>query len=163
MRTESRFTIFLSLIALPWCSYAAPYPLGDPERLIEEKCDADWGHNPRMRAACIEQQEKILEKSRVTALDPRLKTEDLSLMRETCAKEWPDDIRKRVQCEEHQIRWFQKLQAPPPKDITLLDYSIAMANCAKEWPDDFRLRARCVENEFATRRTGQGFELLNER
>ncbi len=139
-------------------SYGAPYGRRSAEAIIQEKCDTDWAHNARMRAACIEQQEKILEKSRSTAVDPRLKTEDLSLVQEKCGKEWPDDFRKQVQCEQQQIRGFQKLHAPPPKDISLQDYSVAMANCAKEWPDDFRWRARCLEGEFAMRRSAKHFE-----
>jgi hypothetical protein len=139
-------------------SYGTPYGRRSAEAVIQEKCDADWAHNARMRAACIEQQERILEKSRATAVDPRLKTEDLSLMQEKCAKEWPDDFRKQVQCEQKQIQGFQKLQSLPPKGVTLRDYAVAMAQCAKDWPDDFRLRARCLEEQLAAARMNHDIE-----
>ena len=142
----------LSFIALGVMPVFAVYDLGNPEAIIEEKCLTEWGHNPRMQAACIEQQQKILEKSRSALLDPRLKTEDISLMREHCARDWPDDFRQRVLCENQQIRAFQKLLAPPPRDVTLKDYSAATASCSKEWPDDFRRRAHCLESQLAEMR-----------
>jgi hypothetical protein len=163
MWIQTVFAIVMTIAVSAPKSYAGPYDLGNPEAIIEETCTAEWSHNPRMRAACIEQQNKILEKSRSTIIDPRLQIEDLSLLREKCAKDWPDDFRKRVLCENQQIRAFQKLLAPPPKDITLLDYSLAMAACAKDWPDDFRLRARCVEGEFAMRRSGRNYDLLKDQ
>ncbi len=149
------------MLPAAWCA-ASPYDLGDPNTIIRQKCDNEWGHNPRMQAACIEQQEKVLEKSRSAGGDPRLRIEDQSLVREKCAREWPDDFRKRVLCEDQQIRAFQKIHAPPPKDITLLDYSLAVAQCSEEWPDDFRLRARCLEQQYAARRHHQA-ELPGER
>ncbi|HEY7532354.1 MAG TPA: hypothetical protein VH681_06160, partial [Nitrospiraceae bacterium] len=63
--------------------------------------------------------------------------------------DWPDDFRMRSQCEKNQVRGFRRLQAPPPKDVTLKDYSVATMHCAKEWPDDFLLRARCLEEQLA--------------
>lgn len=121
----------------------------NPEAIIEEKCAADWPDNYRMRAACIEQQGKVLNKSLSSPTDPRLALEDRTLMRENCAKKWPDDFRMRAKCEQQQIEGFQKLQSPPPKDVTLKDYSVAVAHCAREWPDDFRMRARCLEEQLA--------------
>jgi hypothetical protein len=106
-----------------------------------------------MRAACIEQQQNVLDKSLSSPVDPRLSPEDQTLLREKCAKDWPDDFRKRAQCEQYQIRGFQKLQSPPPKGVTLQDYSIAIAQCGKEWPDDFHKRARCLDEQIAERRT----------
>jgi len=134
----------------------------DPETVITEKCAADWPHNSRMRAACMEQQGQILDKSLKAPIDPRLAIEDLTLIREKCAQEWPDDFRQRVQCERQQIRGFQKLQSPPPRGITLTDYSLALAYCAKEWPDDFRLRARCLEEQLAERRRQHDVPETNE-
>src|SRR5690242_13911438 len=124
----------------------------DPDVIIRERCASDWPHNARMRAACVEQQEKVLDKSLSSSVDPRIPLQDHTLLREKCAKDWPDDFRKRAQCEQHQIRGFQKLQSPPPKDVTLKDYSIAVAHCGKEWPDDFRMRARCLEEQIAEKR-----------
>ncbi len=128
------------------------YAQEDPEAVIEEKCAADWPDNSRMRAACIEQQGKVLNKSLTTPVDPRLPLEDLTMLREKCAKDWPDDFRSRARCEQNQIQGFQKLLTPPPKDVTLKDYSVVMNSCARDWPDDFRLRARCVEQQLAPRR-----------
>ncbi|HEU4686652.1 MAG TPA: hypothetical protein VFS39_19245 [Nitrospira sp.] len=133
--------------------------LDNPEKVIEESCRRDWPDNRHMREACVEQQLSVLEKSRSTPMDPRLQLEDLSLIQEQCAKNWPGDVRMRVQCQQQQIRAFQKLQAPPPKGVSLKDYSVAVARCSKEWPDDFRLRARCLEGELAEMRRDQ--ELQN--
>ena len=90
----------------------------DPDAIIEEKCAADWPDNYRMRAACIEQQGKVLNKSLSSPTDPRMPLEDLTLLREHCAKNWPDDFRMRAKCEQQQIGGFRKLQSPPPKDVT---------------------------------------------
>jgi hypothetical protein len=130
----------------------ALYAQEDPDIIIQERCATEWPHNARMRAACVEQQEKVLDKSLSSPVDPRLPLQDHTLLREKCARDWPDDFRKRAQCEQYQIRGFQKLQAPPPKDVTLKDYSIAVAQCGKEWPDDFRMRARCMEEQIAEKR-----------
>jgi hypothetical protein len=108
-----------------------------------------------MQAACIEQQMSVLEKSRSAAMDPRLQQEDLSLIQERCQKNWPDDVRMRIQCQQQEIRAFQKLQGPPPKGVSLQDYSVSVAHCSKEWPDDFRMRARCMEEQIAERRRHQ--------
>ena len=48
------------------------FALDNPEKVIEETCEREWAHNSRMRAACIEQQLSVLEKSRSTPIDPRL-------------------------------------------------------------------------------------------
>jgi hypothetical protein len=66
--------------------------LDNPEQVSEETCAREWSHNPRMRAACIEQQKSVLEKARSTPIDPRLQQEDLSLIQERCEKNWPDDV-----------------------------------------------------------------------
>jgi hypothetical protein len=121
----------------------------DPSLIIEEKCAKDWPDNARMRAACIEQQEKVLDKSLTSPVDPSIAVQDYTMLREKCAKDWPDDFRMRSQCEKNQVRGFRRLQAPPPKDVTLKDYSVATMHCAKEWPDDFLLRARCLEEQLA--------------
>ena len=71
------------------------------------------------------------------------------MLREKCAKDWPEDFRKRAQCEQQQIRGSQRLQSPPPRWISLKDYSVAMASCAQDWPDDFRMRARRLEERFS--------------
>ena len=140
----------ISTFALLWASDASA--LDNPERIIEETCARDWSHNSRMRAACIEQQMSVLEKSRSTPIDPRLQQEDLSLIQERCEKNWPDDVRMRLQCQQQEIRAFQKLQGPPPKGVSLKDYSIAVAECSKEWPDDFRMRSRCMDQQIAEKR-----------
>ena len=154
MRTERCITgpraIFLFLVALLWANEASA--LDNPEKVIEETCARDWSHNSRMQAACIEQQLSVLEKARSTPIDPRLQQEDLSLIQERCEKNWPDDVRMRLQCQQQEIRAFQKLQGPPPKGVSLKDYSVAIANCSKEWPDDFRMRARCMEEQIAEKR-----------
>lgn len=142
--------IFLPIIALLWANDVSA--LDNPEKVIEETCARDWSHNSRMRAACIEQQMSVLEKARSTQIDPRLQQEDLSLIQERCAKNWPDDVRMRLQCQQQEIRAFQKLQAPPPKGVSLKDYSVAIAHCSKEWPDDFRMRARCLGEQIAEKR-----------
>ena len=129
--------------------------LDNPEQVIEETCAREWSHNPRMRAACIEQQKSVLEKARSTPIDPRLQQEDLSLIQERCEKNWPDDVRMRIQCQQQEIRAFQKLQGPPPKGISLKDYSVAIAQCSKEWPDDFRQRARCMDQQIGEKRRDQ--------
>jgi hypothetical protein len=129
--------------------------LDNPEKVIQETCARDWEHNSRMRAACIEQQMSVLEKSRSAALDPRLQQEDLSLIQERCEKNWPHDVRMRLQCQQQEIRAFQKLQGPPPKGVSLKDYSVAVAECSKQWPDDFRQRARCMDQQIAERRRYQ--------
>jgi len=128
------------------------YAQEDPDAIIEEKCASDWPDNYRMRAACIEQQGKVLNKSLSSPIDPRLPLQDHTLLREKCAKDWPDDFRMRARCEQNQIRGFQKLQSPPPKDVMLKDYSVAMVRCAKEWPDDFLMRAHCLEEQLAAKR-----------
>ncbi len=133
----------------------AAVALDNPEKVIEETCARDWAHNSRMRAACIEQQLSVLEKSRSTPLDSRLQQEDLSLIQERCARNWPDDVRMRLQCQQQEIRAFQKLQGPPPKGISLKDYSVAVAQCSKEWPDDFRQRSRCMDQQIAEKRKDQ--------
>ena len=143
----------VSMLVLIWVNEAAA--LDNPEKVIEETCARDWAHNSRMRAACIEQQLSVLEKSRSTPVDPRLQQEDLSLIQERCAKNWPDDVRMRLQCQQQEIRAFQKLQGPPPKGVSLKDYSVAVAQCSKEWPDDFRQRARCMDQIIAEKRRGQ--------
>lgn len=164
MGVERAFAVSVASVALVLPFHGPLQAMDeDPEVIIEQKCIADWPHNARMRAACIEQQEKVLNKSILKSVDPRLGVEDHSLIREKCAGEWPDDFRKRAQCEDQQLRGFQKLQAPPPKDVTLRDYSVAMAECVKEWPDDFRLRARCVEEQFAMRRTGRQMDVFEAR
>ena len=140
----------ISTFVLLWASDALA--LDNPERIIEETCARDWSHNSRMRAACIEQQMSVLEKSRSTPIDPRLQQEDLSLIQERCEKNWPDDVRMRLQCQQQEIRAFQKLQGPPPKGVSLKDYSIAVAECSKEWPDDFRMRSRCMDQQIAEKR-----------
>jgi len=141
------------MLVLFWVIEAAA--LDNPEKVIEETCARDWTHNSRMRAACIEQQLSVLEKSRSTPVDPRLQQEDLSLIQERCAKNWPDDVRMRLQCQQQEIRAFQKLQGPPPKGVSLKDYSVAVAQCSKEWPDDFRQRARCMDQQIAEKRRDQ--------
>jgi len=143
----------VSMFGLFWANDASA--LDNPEKVIEETCDRDWSHNSRMRAACIEQQLSVLEKSRSSPLDPRLQQEDLSLIQERCAKNWPDDVRMRLQCQQQEIRAFQKLQGPPPKGVSLKDYSVAVAQCSKEWPDDFRQRARCMDQQIADKRRDQ--------
>src|SRR6476659_2627107 len=145
--------IFLFLVALLWANDASA--LDNPEKVIEETCARDGSHNSRMRAACIEQQLSVLEKARSTPIDPRLQQEDLSLIQERCAKNWPDDVRMRLQCQQQEIRAFQKLQGPPPKGVSLKDYSVAVAQCSKEWPDDFRQRARCMDQQIAEKRRDQ--------
>jgi hypothetical protein len=142
-------SLFL-VAALLWANDVSA--LDNPEKVIEETCARDWSHNSRMRAACIEQQMSVLEKARSTQIDPRLQQEDLSLIQEQCAKNWPDDVRMRLQCQQQEIRAFQKLQGPPPKGVSLKDYSVAIAHCSKEWPDDFRMRARCLEEQIAEKR-----------
>jgi hypothetical protein len=131
------------------------WALDNPEKVIQETCARDWEHNSRMRAACIEQQMSVLEKSRSAARDPRLQQEDLSLIQERCEKNWPDDVRMRLQCQQQEIRAFQKLQGPPPKGVSLKDYSVAVAECSKQWPDDFRQRARCMDQQIAEKRKYQ--------
>lgn len=143
----------VSMLVLFWVNEAAA--LDNPEKVIEETCAREWAHNSRMRAACIEQQLSVLEKSRSTPVDPRLQQEDLSLIQERCAKNWPDDVRMRLQCQQQEIRAFQKLQGPPPKGVSLKDYSVAVAQCSKEWPDDFRQRARCMDQQIAEKRRDQ--------
>jgi hypothetical protein len=143
----------VSMLVLFWVNEAVA--LDNPEKVIEETCARDWAHNSRMRAACIEQQLSVLEKSRSTVVDPRLQQEDLSLIQERCAKNWPDDVRMRLQCQQQEIRAFQKLQGPPPKGVSLKDYSVAVAQCSKEWPDDFRQRARCMDQQIAEKRRDQ--------
>jgi hypothetical protein len=145
--------IVLSGSSLLWASDARA--LDNPEKVIEETCARDWAHNSRMRAACIEQQSSVLEKSRSTPLDSRLQMEDLSLIQERCAKNWPDDVRMRLQCQQQEIRAFQKLQGPPPKGVSLKDYSVAVAQCSKDWPDDFRQRSRCMDQQIAEKRKDQ--------
>ncbi len=120
----------------------------DPEIVIDEKCAADWPDNANLQAACIEQQREYLNKSLSSPVDPSLPIQDHTLLREKCAKDWPDDFRMRAQCEQNQIRAFHKLQALPPKGVTLKEYSLAVDHCAKEWPDDFRFRARCLEEQI---------------
>ena len=129
------------------------YAQEDPDTIIQDRCANEWPQNARMRAACVEQQQNVLDKSLSSPVDPRLPLQDHTLLREKCAKDWPDDFRKRAQCEQYQIQGFQKLQSPPPKDVTLQDYSIAVAYCGKEWPDDFRMRARCLDEQIAEKRT----------
>lgn len=131
------------------------WALDNPDKVIEESCAREWSHNPRMHAACVEQQRSVLEKSRSTPIDPRLQQEDLSLIQERCEKKWPGDVRMRLQCQQQEIRAFQKLQGPPPKGISLKDYSVAVAQCSKEWPDDFRQRARCMDQQIAEKRRDQ--------
>ena len=92
------------MLGLFWSNDASA--LDNPEKVIEETCARDWSHNSRMRAACIEQQLSVLEKSRSTPVDPRLQQEDLSLIQERCAKNWPDDVRMRLQCQQQEIRAF---------------------------------------------------------
>jgi hypothetical protein len=143
----------LATLTFVWASDAAA--LDNPEKVIQETCAREWSHNSRMQAACIEQQMSVLEKSRSAAMDPRLQQEDLSLIQERCQKNWPDDVRMRIQCQQQEIRAFQKLQGPPPKGVSLQDYSVSVAHCSKEWPDDFRMRARCMEEQIAERRRHQ--------
>ena len=145
--------VLISMFGLFWANDASA--LDNPEKVIEETCERDWSHNSQMRAACIEQQLSVLEKSRSTPLDPRLQQEDLSLIQERCARNWPDDVRMRLQCQQQEIRAFQKLQGPPPKGVSLKDYSVAVAQCSKEWPDDFRQRARCMDQQIAEKRKDQ--------
>jgi hypothetical protein len=134
-----------------------------PEVVIEEKCAADWPDNYRMRAACIEQQQRVLNKSLSTPADAGLPPEDQTLVREKCAHEWPEDFRKRRVCEQKQIQGFQRLQSPPPKGVTLRDYAAAMASCVKEWPDDFRLRAHCLDEHLASVRKAEEADSRFER
>jgi len=156
----------LTMVVMLACLIGASVALGeerlpvqeDPEIIIEEKCAVDWPDNYRMRAACIEQQHNVLNKSLSAEIDPRLPLQDHTLLREKCAKDWPDDFRMRRQCEQKQIQGFQKLQSPPPKGVTLRDYSVAMGQCANEWPDDFRLRARCLEEHLAVMRKPHDLE-----
>jgi len=136
-------------------SEGSVFALDNPEKVIEETCEREWAHNSRMRAACVEQQLSVLEKSRSTPMDPRLQQEDLSLIQERCEKNWPDDVRMRLQCQQQEVRAFQKLQGPPPKGVSLKDYSVAVAQCSKEWPDDFRQRARCMDQQIAEKRRYQ--------
>ena len=131
------------------------FALDNPEKVIEETCEREWAHNSRMRPACVEQQLSVLEKSRSTPMNPRLQQEDLSLIQERCEKNWPDDVRMRLQCQQQEVRAFQKLQGPPPKGVSLKDYSVAVAQCSKEWPDDFRQRARCMDQQIAEKRRYQ--------
>lgn len=129
------------------------YAQEDPvEALIEEKCASDWPDNAPMRAACMEQQRKVLNKSLPSPSEYGLPLGDQTLLREKCARDWPDDFRMRAKCEQIQIQGYLKSQSPPPKDVTLKDYSVAVAHCSKEWPDDFRLRARCLEEQLAEMR-----------
>ena len=60
-----------------------------------------------------------------------------------------------LQCQQQEIRAFQRLQGPPPKGVSLKDYSVAVAECSKQWPDDFRLRARCMDQQIAEKRKYQ--------
>jgi hypothetical protein len=143
----------VSTLGLLWGSHV--WALDNPEKVIEETCAREWAHNSRMRAACVEQQMSVLEKSRSTPIDPRVQQEDLSLIQERCEKNWPDDVRMRLQCQQQEIRAFQKLQGPPPKGISLKDYSVAVAHCSKEWPDDFRQRARCMDQQIGEKRRDQ--------
>jgi hypothetical protein len=53
------------------------------------------------------------------------------------------------------MRAFQKLQGPPPKGISLQDYSVAVAQCSKDFPDDYRLRALCMDEQIAEKRRHQ--------
>jgi hypothetical protein len=145
--------MFLSMFALLWANDLSA--LDNPDKVIEETCAREWAHNPRMHAACVEQQKSVLEKSRSIPIDPRLQNEDLSLIQERCERNWPDDVRMRLQCQQQEIRAFQKLQGPPPKGISLKDYSVAVAHCSKEWPDDFRQRARCMDQQIAEKRRDQ--------
>jgi hypothetical protein len=152
--------MFLIVLLGTWLWDGHLHAQEDPvEALIEKNCESDWPDNFRMRAACIEQQRKVLNKS--LSSPSGLPIGDQTLLREKCAKDWPDDFRMRAKCEQDQIRGFQKLQMPPPRDVSLRDYSLAVAQCAKEWPDDFRLRAHCQEQELATMRRHhdlEGFE-----
>ena len=145
--------VFVVMGVVLWGNEASA--LDNPEKVIEETCAREWSHNSRMRAACIEQQSSVLEKSRSTPIDPRLRQEDLSLIQERCEKNWPDDVRMRLQCQQQEIRAFQKLQGPPPKGVSLQDYSVAVAQCSKDWPDDFRQRARCMDQQIAEKRRVQ--------
>jgi len=147
--------IVLSIVATGLVLANEVWALDNPEKVIQETCARDWEHNSRMRAACIEQQMSVLEKSRSATLDPRLQQEDLSLIQERCEKNWPDDVRMRLQCQQQEIRAFQKLQGPPPKGVSLKDYSVAVAECSKQWPDDFRQRARCMDQQIAEKRKYQ--------
>ena len=151
--TSLRRFFCVSAAVLLWEGSVAA--LDNPEKVIEETCARDWEHNSRMRAACVEQQMSVLEKSRSTPLDPRLQQEDLSLIQERCERNWPDDVRMRLQCQQQEIRAFQKLQGSPPKGVSLKDYSVAIAQCSKEWPDDFRQRARCMDQQIAEKRKDQ--------
>jgi len=153
MRIKAAFFLSCLVGSSSFLSVAHLDAQEDPEVVIRERCAKEWPDNSRMRAACVEQQQNVLDKSLSSPVDPRVPLEDQTLLREKCAKDWPDDFRKRAQCEQYQIRGFQKLQSPPPKDVTLQDYSIAVAHCGKEWPDDFRMRARCLDEQIAERRT----------
>src|SRR5262245_12185424 len=111
----------LIVLAVQWPHPGLALVLKDEQTIIEEKCEAVWPDNVRMRAACVEQQEKVLDKAMSNQIDPRLPLEDLSLLRDKCAHDWPDDFRMRARCEQNQIRGFQRLQSPPPKDVSLRD------------------------------------------
>lgn len=161
MRRTFLFIVSLAALAPFWHGIGSLSALEDPETIIEEKCAADWPDNSRLRAACIDQQTKVLDKSLSSPIDPRLAIQDYTLLREKCAKDWPDDFRARARCEQIQIQGFQKLQSPPPKGVTLKDYSVALAECSNDWPDDFRMRARCVEERLAAAR--RDYESDHER
>ncbi len=133
----------------------------DQDLTIATKCARDWPDNFRMRAACVEQQGAILDKSLSSPVDPRLPLEDLSMIRDKCANDWPEDFRMRAQCEQQQIQGLRKLQFPPTRGVTLQDYSVSVAACAKEWPDDFRQRAHCLDEQLAAIRKPENFGLLD--
>jgi hypothetical protein len=133
----------------------------DPDMTIAMKCVHDWPDNPRMRAACIEQQGAVLNKSLTSPVDPRLPREDFTMIQEKCANDWPEDFRMRARCEQQQIQGFRKLRLPPSRGITLQDYSVSVAACAKEWPDDFRQRAHCVDEQLTAIRRHDDFDPLN--
>ena len=151
-----RFRVALARLSMAIAVFSlesGPYALEDPvEAMIQEQCANEWPDNRRMKARCVEQQRKVLNKSLRSPSDSGLPLEDQTLVREKCAGEWPDDFRMRAKCEQIQIQGYLKLQSSPPKDVTLKDYSIAVAHCSKEWPDDFRLRARCLEEQLAEMR-----------
>jgi hypothetical protein len=143
--------------------YATFFPLGllaividNPNQVIEEKCFADFPSNARMRAACIEQQTQIVEKTRNQLIDPTIPLEDYSLMQDKCAVDWPDDYRIRVKCMEEQVTGYKRLKEPPPKGITMKEYFIANAMCTKENPNDYRMRARCMGTRLAEIRSSKG-------
>ena len=151
----------VAVVAILWTGNLSAFE--DPDKTIATKCTRDWPDNFRMRAACIEQQSAVLDKSLSSPVDPHLPREDLTMIREKCANDWPEDFRMRARCEQQQMQGFRKLRSPQSRGITLRDFSVSVAACAKQWPNDFRQRAHCLDEQLATTRRHDNFGPLDHK